>query len=231
MINILIPLTLGFVGSLHCAGMCAPMCMGVCGRSSRSAEWSVVYYNIGRVLTYALLGLVFGQLGTLFFMAGVQRFVAVLSGIVIIGIVLKHSNLDLYLSKTWVGAYLFTLYHSLSTKLFKGRIAVHPFFGGVLNGILPCSLLFVALAGAVSTGNTLNSMIFMLVFGMATWPSMIIASLFGLKANQLSPKLSSAIIPLASLVFGSYLIYRGFYNEIPEQISLWASLNNELMCK
>ena len=77
---------LGLAGSLHCAGMCGPLAMAVpvLGRNRWAVLASRLIYNLGRVVTYALLGLVFGLIGQTFALAGFQRWVSLVTGALIL---------------------------------------------------------------------------------------------------------------------------------------------------
>ena len=70
---------LGFAGSLHCAGMCGPlvMAMPAIGNTTASQVTGRLAYNLGRIMTYGLLGIVFGLLGQMLSMVGVQRWVSI----------------------------------------------------------------------------------------------------------------------------------------------------------
>ena len=89
---ILTALTLGFLGSFHCVGMCGPIALALpLDRSSPLSKYSgTLIYNIGRMFTYALLGGFFGLLGESFVIAGYQQTVSITLGIVILIIVLFY---------------------------------------------------------------------------------------------------------------------------------------------
>lgn len=86
-------LVLGLGGSLHCGGMCGPLMMAIfSGADSVSCLRSRVAYHAGRLLTYALIGLVFGLLGRGFHVAGWQRAVSLFAGVLLlVGVPWPHA--------------------------------------------------------------------------------------------------------------------------------------------
>ena len=77
---------IGLVGSLHCVGMCGPIvaALPIDTRSRMSLIGGRLLYNIGRVITYTLLGIIFGLVGKGFFMGGYQQIVSIVLGAAII---------------------------------------------------------------------------------------------------------------------------------------------------
>jgi sulfite exporter TauE/SafE len=77
---------IGLFGSVHCVGMCGPLAFSI--PSTRKYWWSLVadkvLYNLGRIITYSCLGLLLGYLGKLFWLAGLQQTVSIVSGLLII---------------------------------------------------------------------------------------------------------------------------------------------------
>ena len=124
---------LGFFGSLHCIGMCGPIVLAL---PSSGKGFSFVYgrvlYNLGRVVTYALLGLVFGLLGSKIYMFGLQQVASIALGAVIIlwiaiPAVLKNKI------RSVSGFNLFTArLKSLFMPLFKKRSNVSMILIGIL---------------------------------------------------------------------------------------------------
>src|ERR1035441_277600 len=73
---------LGLVGSLHCAGMCGPLALALPAAGNTTAGYLLgrVAYNTGRIITYCLLGIVFGLAGWTFLLAGLQRWTSIALG-------------------------------------------------------------------------------------------------------------------------------------------------------
>ena len=77
---------LGLVGSLHCAGMCGPLALALppAGNTTPAYVLGRVAYNLGRIVTYCVLGLVFGLVGATLWLAGIQRWVSIALGVALL---------------------------------------------------------------------------------------------------------------------------------------------------
>src|SRR4051812_30599843 len=93
---------LGLLGSMHCIGMCGPIALAipVVNRTIYSKVLGILLYNLGRVLTYALLGLVFGFMGKAFIISGYQQLFSILLGAFILTLVVWPAKYSDYLSMT-----------------------------------------------------------------------------------------------------------------------------------
>lgn len=207
----------GLVGSAHCAGMCGPIALAL---PLKSDNWFTrisggLIYNIGRIITYMILGAIFGLLGKGLHMAGFQLWASVVIGILMIAMVI----VPLVFKKM---PSLNNVFESYSARLLGGfRNMFHKggtfsLFGiGLLNGILPCGLVYVAVAGAINTGDVVSAMLYMALFGAGTIPVMLAVSMAGtmisLKLRVFVHKLSPFVIVLLGILF----ILRGLSLGIP----------------
>ena len=207
----------GLVGSAHCAGMCGPIALAL---PLRSESWFTrvsggLIYNLGRIITYMVLGAIFGLLGKGLHMAGFQLWTSVVLGILMITMVLIPIIFKRMPS-------LSNIFESYSARLLSGfrnmfrKGDTKSLFGiGLLNGILPCGLVYVAIAGAINTGDVLSAMIYMALFGAGTIPVMLAVSLAGtmisLKLRVFVNKLSPYVIVFLGVLF----ILRGLSLGIP----------------
>lgn len=90
----------GLLGSLHCAGMCGPICLALpMGEESGSRWWRALQYHSGRILTYVLLGTFFGWVGAGFRLAGMQSTLSVAAGVVLLAVALLSIDVDSRLAK------------------------------------------------------------------------------------------------------------------------------------
>ena len=207
----------GLVGSAHCAGMCGPIALAL---PLKSENWFTrvsggLVYNTGRITTYMILGAIFGLLGKGLHMAGFQLWASVVIGVLMIVMVV----VPLIFKKL---PSLNTIFEGYSARLLSGFRAMFnkggnsSLFGiGLLNGILPCGLVYVAVAGAINTGDVISAMIYMALFGAGTIPVMLAVSLAGtmisLKFRIFINKLSPYVIVLLGVLF----ILRGLSLGIP----------------
>lgn len=204
---------LGLVGSLHCAGMCGPLALALPGTASSPSRFALgrVAYNLGRIITYCLIGLIFGLFGKTLFLAGVQRWISIALGIVLITGLFASRKLALWKPVTWLVNQLKTR----MSELLRQRSLASVGLLGLLNGLLPCGLVYVAAAGATATGNIVSGAIYMGAFGAGTLPMMLAIGLGGkLVPFSLRLKLRAAI-PISVFILGILLILRGMSLGIP----------------
>jgi hypothetical protein len=208
---------IGLVGSAHCAGMCGPIALAL---PLKSDSWfnrvsGALVYNIGRIFTYMLLGAIFGLLGKGLHMAGFQLWTSIIIGTVMIAMVIVPLIFRQMpsLNNVFEGysARMMTGFRSLFRSGTKSSL-----FGiGLLNGVLPCGLVYVAVAGAINTGDVVSAMLYMALFGAGTIPVMLAVSLAGsmisLKLRIFVNKLSPYVIVLLGVLF----ILRGLSLGIP----------------
>ncbi len=210
-------ITLGFVGSFHCVGMCGPIALAL--PLNQNSIWSkitgVLFYNFGRMFTYAMFGALFGLVGQSFVIAGYQQALSITLGVAILIMVL--------LPNQWVARFRITssIYSFIGKikqqlgSLFKKKSYSSLFFIGTLNGLLPCGLVYLGIAGAIATGSSLQGSMFMALFAFGTFPAMVVLSLLG---NSLSINFRNKIrkaVPLFVSMMAVLLILRGMNLGIP----------------
>jgi sulfite exporter TauE/SafE len=204
---------LGLVGSLHCAGMCGPLALAIPGaRGSRSGFLiGRLAYNLGRILTYCILGLVFGSLGHGLFLAGFQKSVSIGLGVVLLLGAVFSKRLQLSRPMTLFVAKLKAPIGALLRQGSFGSVALL----GLLNGLLPCGLVYVAGTGAAATGHSLSGAMYMAAFGAGTVPMMLSIGLSrSLVPIRMRLKLTR-LIPVSICILGGMLILRGLSLGIP----------------
>ncbi len=214
---ILTAFTLGLIGSLHCAGMCGPIAIALpLEKESRVRMINGgLLYNAGRILTYGVLGILFGLLGRGIKLAGLQQWASIGIGIVMIVSVL----FPVVFRQTIRIERLFTGYGNRLTgsfrKLFKRHSMQSLFVIGLLNGLLPCGLVYVAMAGAINTNDVWRGVVFMLVFGLGTVPMLLGISLAGNVISLGLKKRLNRVIPVFIVILGLLFILRGMSLGIP----------------
>lgn len=204
---------LGLVGSLHCAGMCGPLALAVPGAAMNPTRFALgrVAYNFGRIITYCALGMIFGLFGKTLLLAGIQRWVSIALGVMLIVGVFTSRKLALWKPVT----ILVNQLKSHMSGLLRQRSLTSVGALGLLNGLLPCGLVYVAAAGATATEHMLSGAIYMAAFGAGTLPMMLAIGLGG-KLVPLSFRLKlRAAIPVSVFLLGALLILRGMSLGIP----------------
>jgi len=204
---------LGLAGSLHCAGMCGPLALALPTPAKGALSFMAgrLAYNLGRIITYSLLGVVFGSLGKTLFFAGVQRWMSIGLGAALLAGLFSSKRL---VFARPVSAFVTWLRSGMSHFL-RQRSFVSLGVLGLLNGLLPCGLVYVAAAGAASTGSIVGGAIYMALFGAGTLPMMLIISLSGrLVSSSLRLRLAQ-VVPVSVFLLATLLILRGLGLGIP----------------
>jgi len=208
---------LGLTSSLHCVGMCGPIALALPGRQRAGSMfvWGRLTYQAGRVATYMMLGAAIGLFGEGFNLIGYQDSLSVGLGalFVVVGIFSLIGRKQA-ISFPIVEKLLIWLRRAMGPLLQRGE--PHTLFQlGILNGLLPCGFVYLALAGGLATGQFWQGIAYMALFGLGTWPAMLAVSLAG---GMLSPKIRSYARPLMlgmTFVIGGMLILRGLNLGIP----------------
>ena len=207
------PLILGLVGGLHCAGMCGPLALALpaAGNGAVRVVLGRVAYNLGRIATYALLGVIFGLFGKSLVLAGIQRWASIGLGAALLIGLFASRKLALWRPVT---ALVNLLKSSLSGLLRRQSLPASAAFG-LLNGLLPCGLVYVACAGATAAGGIMKGAAFMAVFGAGTMPTMLA---IGLSGKLIPPPIRlkmTRLIPVSVFLLAALLILRGMALGIP----------------
>ncbi len=164
-------LIMGLAGSLHCAGMCSPLAMAIA--NSNPFVLAKLVYNTGRVLTYALMGAGVAAVGSLVQFAPYQQIVSIALGsvFVLLGIGGISSIRIPYLT---AGISRFTSWlKKLFSRVLQHKSIPATMLMGMLNGLLPCGLTYLALTACLISPTATDGFWFMVFFGLGTWPVMI----------------------------------------------------------
>ena len=218
-IDLIIILTTAFLGSVgHCIGMCGGI---VVAYSSSKIDQKSSYfyqtaahlaYNFGRVATYTILGAIFGTIGqviaftpttkgVLFLITGLLM---VLAGLSLLG------NLKFLNSAEW-SVSKYSWYQNSFKKLISSKSYTSFFTLGMLNGIIPCGLVYSFAIFAASTATPLGGALVMATFGLATIPALFFLG-FITKFLQ-KGNLRGTMMKLAALlviIYGVFTLYKGY---------------------
>lgn len=204
-------LAFGFVGSVHCIGMCGPLAMSLPGAGR--ARWRFLgerlLYNLGRAVTYTLLGALFGAFGLLVALAGYQQWLSFGIGCVMVLSVLVPWVQRRLGRLEQAPAHLLRRVLAPIQAMYRRGGAVAMLGVGLLNGLLPCGFVYAALATAVTLGSVGASASFMAAFGLGTLPAMFAASTMGRFLSTAWRTRLQQLIPVGVFVIGVLLILRG----------------------
>lgn len=214
---VLAALLLGFLGSFHCIGMCGPIALTLPVQHLEGFKkfTGIIIYNFGRVLTYAILGSFFGVIGMSFNLFGWQQILSIILGSLLVLFFItsffqKRLFNNQFIQKHWNKYIIRWL-----TPLFHKKNMGNLFLIGLLNGLLPCGLVYMAVAGALATGNILYSSLFMASFGLGTLPAMVTMSFAGSFVSLSLRNKMKRSVPYIVGFMGILLILRGMNLNIP----------------
>ncbi len=232
MIYYLTALGFGLMSGLHCIGMCGPIAMAIPIKSPyRIMRWvSSLSYLFGKAFTYALLGILTGLLAESLIISGAQKYLSLIAG----GLIL----LILFFQYVKIPQLLFLRKSTKHIHLLKNFFSVfiqknNPFFNfliGVVNGLLPCGMVYMALAGSVGAGGWWQSMLYMFIFGLGTMPLMLLLLLFKNNLNLTFRLFYQKAIPVFSFVIALLLLYRGLNVPLGSHNDTSANNKNTIEC-
>lgn len=213
--NLIIGLSIGLAGSFHCIGMCGPLALSLPlnNDSRRGRIYSIALYNIGRAVTYSLMGVLFGAIGSTLFLTGYQQVISISIGAVILFLVLFGNHLNANIG-------FINRFHNhikiLLGKLLRQEKNVLSYFGiGLVNGLLPCGLVYLAIASAVATGSVLGGGLLMLAFGLGTIPLMFALMVAGRYVSLAVRQKMRRLVPVFIGIMATLMILRGLGLGIP----------------
>lgn len=210
-------LLLGLGGSFHCIGMCGPIAIMLpVDRSNKlKAIFQSLLYHLGRMITYALMGFLFGFLGKGLSLAGLQQNVSIIMGVImVLAVVFPTRYLTKYNLFRPAGGYINKIKQALGNNLSKPSNS-KLFIIGFLNGFLPCGLVYMALVGSIAMSDPYLGALYMFIFGLGTSPLLTGVILAG---NFLSINIRNKInklIPYIVVLIGILFILRGLALGIP----------------
>jgi uncharacterized protein len=206
---------LGLAGSLHCVGMCGPIALSLPLRSKTISGkiWGSTLWSLGRILTYSIMGVLFGLIGSGFRFVGYQQAISIAIGTTMILTVILPSFNQKYLSVSFAG--LFIPVRRRMQGLLKEKNNRALFLIGIFNGLLPCGLVYMAVAGAIASTDLLYGILFMVFFGLGTLPLLLVVSLLGNVISLSVRKSVNKIVPFVVIALGILFILRGLALGIP----------------
>ncbi len=209
-------LVLGAFSSLHCIGMCGPLALAlpVQHLSVWQQRLAALMHNLGRITTYSLFGVMFGLAGRSLQLAGFQQWLSIISGAVILFFIVNYY----LLRKSWQPAFTVKLNQAVQQmmiRLLNTKTIKTFYLFGMVNGLLPCGMVYVALAAALNFRSIESSAVFMGSFGAGTVPMMLLLTVLGHSVSfSVRSKIRKAV-PYIITVMAVLLILRGMNLGIP----------------
>jgi len=219
---------LGIFGSLHCLGMCGPLVMSLPFQNlgTNKTWFANLSYHLGKTSTYALMGTVAGVIGEGFVLLKWQQSLSILAGIILLLITI----VPIVKQKLQFQLPLQSQFAKLYAKLAQNPKLCYFFGFGFLNGLLPCGLVYAALAAATVSGTAFDGLIFMMSFGLGTMPALTAIGVFKNKLPVSWRKQMFRSSYYLSLVVGILLILRGLNLGIPYVSPSFDANTHEVTC-
>lgn len=197
--------------------MCGPIALSIPANSNNDIkQWiSISKYLIGKTITYVFLGMIFGLIGKQIIISGFQQWLSIITGITLliitILILLQKNSFHTNLLQTFISNKLIPVL----SKALKSSSPFAPLYIGILNGLLPCGLVYIGLIGSTASGSLLSGGIFMLVFSIGTFPIMFsflaLAKKLSFSIRNTLQKAGTWLIAVVAIL----LILRGMNLNIP----------------
>jgi len=214
---------IGLLGGVHCVGMCGgimgALTLGIqpgqhpaTGKLASKLFPYLLSYNLARIASYVLAGLIFGGLGALitdlFVLNKAQLILKLIAGLFLIA-------LGLYLANIWrgltyierIGGIIWKVIEPLARRFIPIKNIQQAWLAGLIWGWLPCGLVYSVLIWSLSSGSALKGGALMLSFGLGTLPNLLAIGLFaGVVKNFMQKQMVRIMAGLLIVSFGIYQI-------------------------
>jgi uncharacterized protein len=207
-------LVIGFLGSLHCLGMCGPIALALPIPEGKRGLAFLIYHS-GRILMYALLGAIFGLLGFSVAFGGFQQWLTIGIGVFLMVVLLIPSLSSRFLSRYYNTSWMQWVRHK-TVQQFKQKTFRATFTAGALNGLLPCGLIYMAIGGTLATASYWQGATFMVIFGVGTLPALLVFWLLPAFSKFQSKRWLTRAVPVVGFALALIFIYRGVAFSIPQ---------------
>ncbi|MCX7836181.1 MAG: sulfite exporter TauE/SafE family protein [bacterium] len=208
-------LVTGLLGSIHCVGMCGPLVAGTCGLAKlKSNTFSAIVYLIGKLVSYSLIGLLVGFIGSWIVSQNwIKHFSAYFSifiGTAMIAVIVYFWIFPATAQTLKVTSiFNHLLRNSVSNGKKNKTIFLTVFAVGFFTALLPCGLLYAMILSAATEETAFASLLVMFSFGLGTSPALfLVGSVFG-KIPFFVKKYASKLGEIILLISGLVMIYRG----------------------
>ena len=204
---------MGFTGSLHCAGMCGPIVWIMPFQLFTGVRKfvAIALYHLGRISVYALLALILHSFRSLFD-PKIQQGISIALGVILLvtGIFSFFPGHIAQLKLPW----------ALFVQKQLGRVIGKPRLGaittaGMLNGLLPCGLVYMALSATITMNSTAEAVGLIYLFGFGTLPMLVSITLLKTKVHFLRGGHIKRLVPIVVFSFGCLFVLRGMNLGIP----------------
>jgi sulfite exporter TauE/SafE len=195
--------------------MCGPIALSLPlrGKTILQKIWGSTLWSLGRIVTYSIMGALFGLIGAGFKFLGYQQIISIAIGILmILSVILPALFKKLSFANNLS---IFNPVRKGMQRLFQEKNNKALFLIGIFNGLLPCGLIYLAIAGAIGTADLTLSIGYMALFGLGTLPMLLMISVLGNIVSHTVRKQINKIVPAVVILIGMIFILRGLSLGIP----------------
>ncbi|HRN58169.1 MAG TPA: sulfite exporter TauE/SafE family protein, partial [Agriterribacter sp.] len=208
---------LGLLGSVHCAGMCGPLAMALPVHHLPNVKrfTALLLHQFGRIITYASLGLLFGFAGRHIYIAGFQQWFSIGMGVLVLVLLVRYYGYKKNVQPAFMRSFHKRIQHIIVVLLRPGKHIFPYLLLGMANGLLPCGMVYVAIAAALTLQGVGQGVVFMTMFGLGTLPAMMAISYFGTSLSLNVRMAMRKAVPYGISLMAVVLILRGMNLGIP----------------
>jgi sulfite exporter TauE/SafE/copper chaperone CopZ/plastocyanin domain-containing protein len=205
---------IGVLTSVHCVAMCGGICLSQCVPKNHPEDYKPsrfetmkpsLLYNLGRVISYTVIGGIVGAIGSVVSFSGAMKgFVQLAAGVFMVIMGLNMLNIFPGLRK-----FNPRMPKIFAKKIYAKRLSSSPLYIGILNGLMPCGPLQAMQLYALSTGSPVKGAIAMFLFSVGTFPLMF---LFGALSSFMNKKFSGKLMKASAVlvvVLGMFMFGNG----------------------
>ena len=205
---------IGLLTSVHCVAMCGGICLSQCVPKDQQVKEKAGFmdtmrpsllYNLGRVLSYTVIGGIVGAIGSVVSFSGrMQGIVQLAAGVFMVIMGLNMLNIFPGLKKLNL-----RMPKSFARMIYTKRSSNNPLYIGILNGLMPCGPLQAMQLYALSTGNPVKGAVAMFLFSIGTFPLMFA---FGAISSFMNKKFSGKLMTVSAVlvvVLGMFMFSNG----------------------
>lgn len=207
---------LGSVG--HCIGMCGGFVVAYSTakidpeRTKYFQSLAHTLYSAGRIVSYMFIGAIFGYLGSaITFSLGAKGVLFIVIGLLMVLIAFSLSGKLKFLTVIEHSIVQTPLFKKLFQSVIRSKSLPSFFYMGVLNGLIPCGLVYFFATAAIASGSAVMGAVVMAVFGLATVPALFILGMVSTMISQMTWRkhvMSVAAVLIA--LYGGYTGYKGY---------------------
>lgn len=207
---------MGLASNLHCLGMCGPIALAT--PVNRSSWWTIlvdlIKYHSGRIAIYTVMGIFAGLIGASIRFLNWLQWISIASGVLIILFAWGKFFAKIPLGAK-IQAWFFPKLQRVRKYALESKSPFRLILLGMVNGLLPCGVVYIALGNAVIADSYFGSAMAMLAFGVGTLPILLAIGFLGGKIGNIFKERWKNLVPVLLTIVGSVIILRGMNLGIP----------------